>query len=273
MVEKKITQTEFDSDDKMHQVLRLVADMSEVLLSNGGEIFRVEETIQHVCTYFEIESVDAFIMSNGIFITAEDEKSQVYAKVKHIPLSASHLGIVTEVNSLSREITAGLVGLQEARERMAEIRKIPPKRGSYRVLAAGFGGACFCYLLRGNMWDSFMAFLISMFIYMLVILAEKLSLSRLIVNIAGGALITFIAIILSEAGLPFEVSRDKMIIGAIMPLIPGMAFMNAIRDIANSDYLSGTVRIIDSLLGFVYIAIGVGCVLSLYNELIGGLIK
>ena len=62
-----------------------------------------------------------------------------------------------------------------------------------------------------------------------------------------------------------------MIVGAIMPLVPGLAFTNAIRDIANSDFLSGTVRMIDALMVFVYIAIGVGTMLSIYNNMIGGI--
>ena len=61
-----------------------------------------------------------------------------------------------------------------------------------------------------------------------------------------------------------------MIIGAIMPLVPGLAFTNAIREIADSDFLSGTVRMIDALLVFVYIAVGVGTTLSIYNSFTGG---
>ena len=53
---------------------------------------------------------------------------------------------------------------------------------------------------------------------------------------------------------------------------PGVAFVNAIRDIADSDFLSGTVRMIDAILVFVYIAIGVGFTLSVYNNMIGGLV-
>lgn len=65
---------------------------------------------------------------------------------------------------------------------------------------------------------------------------------------------------------------EGMIIGSIMPLVPGVAFVNAIRDIADSDFLSGTVRMIDAILVFVYIAIGVGFTLSVYNNMIGGLV-
>ena len=66
-------------------------------------------------------------------------------------------------------------------------------------------------------------------------------------------------------------SVDKLISGAIMPLVPGIAFTNAIRDIADSDILSGTVRMVDAVLVFVYIAVGAGTVLSIYNSLMGGM--
>ncbi len=56
---------------------------------------------------------------------------------------------------------------------------------------------------------------------------------------------------------------DKMIIGGIIPLVPGMALTTAIRDFAGGDYLSGTIRLIDALLIGSSIAIGVGMVLML----------
>jgi uncharacterized membrane protein YjjP (DUF1212 family) len=55
-----------------------------------------------------------------------------------------------------------------------------------------------------------------------------------------------------------------------MPLVPGVAFTNGIRDIADSDYISGAVRMIDALLVFLSIAAGVGFVLSVYHRLTGG---
>ena len=49
--------------------------------------------------------------------------------------------------------------------------------------------------------------------------------------------------------------------------------VNAIRDIADTDFLSGLVRMIDALLVFVYIAIGVGVTLSIYNTMMGGILR
>ena len=61
-----------------------------------------------------------------------------------------------------------------------------------------------------------------------------------------------------------------MIIGSVMPMIPGAAFINGIRDITDEDYLSGFVRMLDALLVFVSISIGVAVVTVLAYSLTGG---
>ena len=72
--------------------------------------------------------------------------------------------------------------------------------------------------------------------------------------------------------LHFGEHLNFMIIGSIMPLIPGVAFTNAIRDIADGDYISGSVRMLDALLVFFCIAMGVGLVFSLFHRLTGGVL-
>jgi len=272
MIQQENERREDIKNVNKHDVLQLAVEMGRILLKNGAEIFRVEETIAHVCNYYKIECVDCFILSNGIFVTAEDGGEQIFARIKHVPLSSPHLGIVTEVNNLSREISSGRIFLDEAITQLKKIEKMPPKRSYFRILASGLGGASFCYLLGGNLWDSMVTFLIAMFVYVIVLFAEKHKLPRMMTNISGGLFITILALTITSLHLPFEVSSDNLIIGSIMPLIPGMAFVNAIRDIANSDFLSGTVRIIDSVLVFVYIAIGVGLGLSIYSQGLGGIL-
>ncbi len=262
---------QLDSEIDVKKVVDLALEAGKILLKNGAEIFRVEETMTRICQRFHVDYVDTFTMSHAIFITAEKGMNEVYTKVRQVPLSGAHLGIVAEVNDLSREISAGHLGIDEAWARLREIEKIPPKRGVYRVFAAGVSSGALGYLLGASGSESIVAFVIGCILYLWVLLGEKYNLSKIIVNIVGGALITVLALI--AAHFPFTVGLqiDGMIVGAIMPLVPGIAFTNAIRDIADSDFLSGTVRMIDALLVFVYIAIGVGTTLSIYNNMFGGI--
>jgi uncharacterized membrane protein YjjP (DUF1212 family) len=69
-------------------------------------------------------------------------------------------------------------------------------------------------------------------------------------------------------GLPL--SMDKIVIGAIMPLVPGITFTTSIRDFHNGDYLSGTIHLIDALLTAICIAVGICLPLMIYTYLGGG---
>ena len=44
----------------------------------------------------------------------------------------------------------------------------------------------------------------------------------------------------------------------------------AIRDIANGDYISGAVRMLDAVLIFLSIAIGMGVMFMIYHSMTGG---
>lgn len=264
---KKTLETNID----VKRVVNLALEAGRILLKNGGEIFRVEETITRICNRFHVNNVDIFMLSHGVFLSAQHGDEEVFTKIKHVPLSGAHLGIVTEVNALSREISAGKVTIEEAEKRLKEIDEIPPRRDSLQVLGAGMGSACFGLLLGATERESLVAFVIGCLLYIWVLAAKKHNISKIIVNIVGGMLITMLAIFAKQLSVIENLRIDGIIIGAIMPLVPGIAFVNAIREIADSDFLSGTVRMIDALLVFVYIAIGVGVVFSLYS-MIGGLI-
>lgn len=257
--------------------VKRVVDMSmragRILLKNGGEIFRVEETIKRICARFHVNQVDIFSMSHGIFVSAENENKEAYTKVNHVPLSSSHLGIVAEVNELSREISAGRVKLEEAEKRLDEIEKIPPKNPWFQYGAAGLASGTFALMLGSTVPEAIAAFVIGFLSYVWVLFAGKHNISKIIINIGGGVIMTLLAIFMMHIPGGQILRLDGMMVGAIMPMIPGVAFVNAIRDIADTDFLSGLVRMVDALLVFVYIAIGVGVTLSIYNTIMGGVLR
>lgn len=100
------------------KVLDLSMEAGRILLDAGAEIFRVEETIERISRAFGIEKCSPFVMSTGIFLTAENEEGEIYASVKHIPIQGAKLYRVAAVNQLSREIVEGKYTLEEAEERL-----------------------------------------------------------------------------------------------------------------------------------------------------------
>ena len=65
--------------------------------------------------------------------------------------------------------------------------------------------------------------------------------------------------------VPDYVQSDIIIISSLMPLFPGMAFTNGLRDTLKGDYISGLARITDAFVIAVSIAIGVAMGLAIYT--------
>ena len=246
------------------QERRLVLDCAmqagSILLKNGAEIFRVEETVARICTHYGVESEKAFVLSNGIFLTAGSGDEPFYAKVQHIPVSGARLDRVAAVNQLSREIEEKDLPPQEIRRRLTEIEEMPEKPVLVKLLASAVGSGCFCCMFGGSLTDCAGAFLTGFLLYIYVLKLFTPHLSQIISNIGGGAPVTALCMLLCRVGL--GESMNYMIIGSIMPLIPGIPFTNGVRDIADGDYIAGSVRLLDAILVFVCIAAGVGLVIT-----------
>lgn len=251
------------------EVLDVAMEAGHILLENGAEISRVEETIDRICRHFGVESENAFVLSNGIFLTAGSDREKRFARVRHIPVQGAQLHRVAAVNQLSREIEEGKYDLARIEEKLAQIKVMPGKSKKTQVLMSGVGSAGFCLMFGGGPQECLATFLIGIILY-LYLLRVKGHASKIVENIGGGMLITVLGLVFIR--MPFGMSLGSIISGAIMPLVPGLAFTNGIRDIADGDYISGTVRMIDAILVFLSIAAGVGFVISIYHNLTGGII-
>ena len=249
-------------------VVALALKAGQILLENGGEIFRVEETVSRICDYYGMKSTSVFVLSNGIFITSGDDKEEYLAKVIQIPVNHANLSRVADVNQLSREITQGQYSIEEARLRLEEIEKQKEKPRWLQILAAGVSSACFSILFGGDAADFMCTFIVGILLYAYLVCIGKPYQSKIVRHILGGALITFLCLVCYHLNLGHHL--EIMIIGDIILMVPGLAFTNGIRDIADGDYISGSVRMLDAVLVFFCIAVGVGFVIAAYSRLFGG---
>ena len=58
-------------------------------------------------------------------------------------------------------------------------------------------------------------------------------------------------------------NSTSLIVGSIMPLLPGVAFIKGLRDLISGNLIAGVSRIVESCLISAAIAVGVGVVLDL----------
>lgn len=238
------------TEEETQKVLDLASYAGHILLENGAEISRVEETMERITRHYGVSSSDFFVLSNGIFSTA----ATGFAKVEFIPFKGAQLERVAAVNQLSRDIENGALGLDEARARLDNIRKSRSKSRLHQIIGSAVGAGAFCIIFGGGLLDAAASFVVGAILWLFVSMVSAPYLSKFVGNIAGSALATALCIIFHRIG--FGVNLGNMIIGALIPLIPGVPFTNGIRDIANEDYLAGATRLLDALLVFFCIAAG-----------------
>ena len=253
--------------DPAQEILLLAMKAGQIQLENGAEIFRVEDTIMHICRAYGLHSVNTFVLSNGIFLSCGDEDEPQFAKVLQIPVNNTNLRRVAEVNQLSRRIEDDGLDLETVRRKLKRIEEQPGFPAALQIAVAGVSGACFSVMFGGTPWDFLCSIVIGSLYQAYALYLGNPHFGRIVRSILGSAWITFLCILCYRFG-PGQ-NFDAMIIGGIILMVPGVAFTNAIRDMADSDYIAGSVRMMDAMLGFFCIAIGVGFVIALYGILAG----
>lgn len=249
---EKLQNPEELAEQRHAQALAIASEAGHILLENGAEISRVEETMERIASHYGVDSKSFFVLSNGIFTTSSFNK---YANVEFIPFKGTQLDKVVAVNQLSRDIVAGKYTLDEAAARLKEIRTMRPHPVWEQVLASALGSAGFCIVFGGGLLDCAASFVCGILLWLFVLYVTAPHMSKIVGNIVGGFFVTLLCIVFHRIG--FGHSLPNMIIGAIIPLIPGVPFVNGVRDVANEDYIAGATRLLDAMLVFFCIAAGV----------------
>lgn len=250
------------------EVLSLAVEIADVMLRNGGEIYRIEDTVIHILKAYEVENFDVYVLSNGIFASANEDKEDACSMIRHVPLGSVNLSKISYLNQLTRDLCTHKCTIAEGWERVKEAKTLPSYSNKIQYFFCGLGSACYTFIFGGGIIDFVFSFLIGLFEQMVLNYLAAHKYSRFLRNVFASAFVSTCSILVLQTGLP--VLQDKIIIGAIMPLVPGITFTTSIRDFHNGDYLSGTIHLIDALLTALCIAVGIIIPMAIFNSIGGG---
>lgn len=240
-----------------NRIFKLVVSMGEILIECDAETLRVIDTMNIVAKSLGIDEFDTFIITNGLFVTATSE-GKVLAKNKQIRSHSANLGKIEAINSLSRKIASRSVTLDEAEIILEEIKNQKIWSIYMKYFASALGCGALTCLYGGDYIDCIVSSVISIMIYALILFTRNKKLNNVFENLIASIGITLLAVMFGKLGIGHN--QDKIIIGSIMPLVPGIILTNGIRDIANNDYISGIIRVLEAILFASSIAVGVGIV-------------
>lgn len=248
--------------EEVKKLLVLATLAGSIMLKSGAETYRVEDTVVRLCkSRKDIVYADAFVIPTGIFISIEF-KGQLISYIKRIKSSGTNLNKIDMVNEFSRTFVSSNMTIDKGLEELKKINKIRIYNPLLKVLFGSLGAASFSLTYGGTLPDFFGSLIVSLIVLSILNRLYKVKLTFFIDNFVGAMLVSILSYISLKLTLGNNI--DKVIIGSIMPLVPGVAITSAIRDTMSGDYISGLSRGMESVFSALAIALGVGVILNFY---------
>ncbi|AFA48169.1 threonine/serine exporter family protein [Acetobacterium woodii] len=250
------------------QLSHVAMEMGVILLSNGAETYRVEESMHRICIALGAKEAETFVVPTTIILSVTIDNEKPLTRTRRIHTRKIDLAKVTEINQLSRHICYAPTNYKDLVAEIKRIDTVPSYPYLYHVLAFAFISQMFTLFFGGNFLDSCIGFIIGLGIKMQMDIMRRFDANIFFTNIIGGLIASTVAVIATDLGL--TTNMDTIIIGSIMTLVPGLAITNSIRDIIAGDHLSGLIKGVEALLIGAAIAAGVAVPLSLLRPFWGG---
>lgn len=247
---------------------RLLSDaltIGEKMLCSGAEVSRVEDSIVRICSAYGASRVDVFTITSSIVVSA-DFDGKTYTQTRRITSYKTDFDMLDRLNDLSRYICREVPGEEIIEKRLGDIFGKKDYPFVVRMLFWFITAGAFTVFFGGNIADGIVSAIIGMLLMMCVETVDRTGINKVFSNMFSSFFVTVLAYVAVYCGLGS--SCDKIIIGNIMLLIPGLALTNSLRDLIGGDIMSGVLRFCEACL----VAIGIAAGFYAAILLVGGLV-
>lgn len=249
------------------EVFQIAQLTGEIMLKNGAETYRVEDTITRILKTTGFSQIEAFTTLTGMVISMSDPTILPVTSVKRVQNRSNHLRKVEMANDVSRRLVGGKLSVEDALAELKEINTRPMNYPKYVVVpVCTLACGCFCLIFGGSLRDFLATLLVGTLYGCFTILTDRLSAISFIKDLLCAMIVGLFSVIFSYV-IPIAEHMDLVIAGSIMPLVPGLAITNAIRDTLYGDYLSGLARALEACITAIVIAGGASLMIHGYEAI------
>lgn len=235
-------------------LLTMATDLGYELAISGAETFRVEESITRVLASYGVQA-EVFAIPNFLIVTILTEDGTSITRSRRIGYHGTDLDAVEKFNGLSRAICNRRPNPKDGMDLLEMVRRSKLEYTFPIYLLGNFmGGAGFSLLFGCGWWDFLWAGICGILVGLVNRIMDKLHVNPFFTTLTASFTLACAAYLLHCWGIIRYV--DGVIIGALMMLVPGLLFTNAMRDIIYGDTNSGVNRIVQVLLIALALAVG-----------------
>ncbi|WP_275845108.1 threonine/serine exporter family protein [Caproicibacterium sp. ZCY20-5] len=249
------------------ELVSVGTEIGRLLVQYGAEIYRAEESMKRIFVAYGAPDSHIFALTTCINVTVCQPDGMPISRICRVEDRCIDLGKIDRLNDLCRRACSRRPALSRLRW---EVEQIEQDKGNSKALRAlGFAGVAFAFTLfyGGNAADACVGAVTGLLVYWLQNFFLKYRANSFFATLLESVVIGLVC--LGAAHFDPYLNVDRMIIGSVMNLVPGIAITSFMRDILSADYLSGLLRFVESLLVATAIALGVGTIMVLSRLLWG----
>lgn len=250
-----------------NSLLDLATDLGYELAMSGAETFRVEESITRILAAYGVES-EVFAIPNYLIVSIHPEGQQPITRMRRIGMHGNDLDGVEKFSGLSR---AYCNRTPEPKEGLKWLDYVRSQKLTYSTpifyLGNFLGASGYSLFFGGNWIDALCGGLCGILIGFIDRIMSDLKANQFFRTIAESFLMALLAYAMGALGICKN--PDAATIGALMILVPGLLFTNAMRDIIYGDTNSGINRIVQVILIAIALALGSAAAWNLADGLWG----
>lgn len=240
--------------------MKAVLLAAETILESSGETYRAEETALRMAQAFGFDRTEILAFPTGFTIAFYLKEGWKETHVVRIRDRAIQLDSINEVNTISRKAACGEMSAMESLKALQTLRSRPVPHILQQSLIFALSAGSFSVMFGGGFTEFLVSFIAGFLMRTLMPLYWHMQAPAPLVALFSGAVAAIASLVLIRV---FGGNQEAIIAGAIMPLLPGIAMTNAVRDTMRGDLISGTARGADAFLSAVLLAAGVAIVMML----------
>lgn len=249
--------------NELNELLHEFLNLGEMMLRAGGEIKRVEDTLMRMGAAYGAEKMNVFVITSSIVVTMGLPDGRELTQTRRImDESGTDFTKLEALNELSRSCCSSPMAVEELRKQIEAVDKKPSQLQIW--IGSAIGAGSFAMFFGGTLVDGICAALFAVLICCMKKYLKPVCPNHVVFNLLC-SFVTGVGICLTAKFLT-ALQADKIMIGDIMLLIPGIVMTNAIRDVLVGDTIAGVMKFIESLLW----AGAIACGFMLAIQIIGG---
>ena len=235
-------------------ILSDAVEIGALLLMNGAEAGRVEDTMGRILRAYGFVRSDVFTITSSIVATGTLPGGRKLTETRRITKRDTNLGKIEKINLLSRKVCAHPLPHEELEQEIAKIRaqgqaKTVQTLFLYLLISASL--TCF---FKGNGEDAVASMLSGAVLFFSLHVTGRFRLNSILQLLLCSALTAASVEALVRLGIGSH--TDLIKIGNIMLVIPGIQLTSSLRDMINDDIISGLLNLSEALLKAAFVALG-----------------